>query len=753
VSEIRERLLAAFQVEHREHIQAVRAMLDGLERDQYDPAALDLVEGYRRIHSLKGAARAVGLRPVEVLAHKLESLVSRCQKGVLTLDRDVSATIRQALDEIEDCTAGFARGRKLPDSLDSLGLIARLIGEASAPADDDLPTMPASPGTNEHEADVTTRPAQLRPGAASEPVGGTTVDETVRVNTAKLDGVLRHTAEILAELPHQDVIGREIQHLRSLLGRLARDVVARNGTAPPAGAPESLADGAPKDRTGLAALVSEMNACARRAGQAQREAAWRLRKAGLNLHGGVRALRIVPAESVFGGVRQMARDLAREESKQVEVDAIGLDILVDRSVLQALKDPVMHLLRNAIHHGVEPPEVRTRRGKPAAGRITFSVAVDRNRLLLRLEEDGRGLDRDRILAEAQKLGILQADEAPSEDPRWLTRILVRPNFTTAPTVTEVSGRGIGLSVVDKAVRQLQGAFELRPRASGGTTARISVPLAVSGNRLLLTRCRSQTYGIPVQWLERLYRIPKEEILTVKGEPAIRAEDSVVPLISLAQLLGHADAAVNDNGGLIPIALLRMDDTRLAIGVDEVGSMQDGIIQDLDASLSQIDLISGGAILNDGSIAFVLNPPALIGRAAEGRRHWVIDSAGAGAAALPPLVLVVDDSITTRTLERSILEARGYRVLLSVDGLDALDQLRRQRVDLVIVDIEMPRMDGFELLRAMKQDEALSDTPVILVTSRDSPQDRHKGLTLGAQAYIIKQHFDQRDLLNAIEQIL
>jgi two-component system chemotaxis sensor kinase CheA len=197
----------------------------------------------------------------------------------------------------------------------------------------------------------------------------------------------------------------------------------------------------------------------------------------------------------------------------------------------------------------------------------------------------------------------------------------------------------------------------------------------------------------------------------------------------------------------------MDEARLAIGVDEVGSMQDGIVQDLDAALSQIDLVSGGAILNDGSVALVLNPPALIGRAAESRRQWAVDSGDAGAAPLPPLVLVVDDSITTRTLERSILEARGYRVLLSVDGLDALDQLRRESVDLVVVDIEMPRMDGFELLRVMKQDEALSDTPVILVTSRDSPQDRHKGLTLGAEAYIVKQRFDQRDLLTAIEQIL
>lgn len=759
MSEIRKRLLAAFQVEHKEHVQAVRAMLDELDRRQYDPVAIDLVEGYRRIHSLKGAARAVGLRPVEVLAHKLESLMSRCQKEAVALDRGVCSVIRQALDEIEDCAAAFGAGKTPPDSHESLRLIERLIGgEAAVPKHDrtaDEPSVPVPPAGVRSKAENSSSTVLSPPSLAADLVGASNVEDTVRVSITKLDGVLRHAAEILAEVPRQDTISREIQHLWGLLAKLERGAAAHGRTATSPAALAELIDGTTTDGVDSTGLLTEIKASVQRVGMAQREAAWQLRKAGRDLHGSVRALRIVPAESVFGGIRQMARDLAREESKQVEVDVVGLDTLVDRRVLQSLKDPVMHLLRNAVHHGIELPGERARHGKPAAGRITFTIAIDRNRLLVRLEDDGRGLDRNRILKEAQRLGIVSADEGPTDDPQWLTRILVRPNFTTTPVVTEVSGRGIGLSVVDRAVRQLQGAFELRPRASGGTAARISVPLAVSGNRLLIARCRSQNYGIPVQWVERLHRVPKEDIATIKGEPTIQVEgvDVAVPLVSLAQLVGHADAGVNDRNGLISIALLRMDDTRLAVGVDEVGSLQDGIVRDLDEALSQIDLISGGAILDDGSVAIVLNPPALIGRAAQSRRQWIVASGEARTAPLPPLILVVDDSITTRTLERSILEARGYRVLLCVDGLDALDQLRRESVDLVVVDIEMPRMDGFELLRAMKQDEKLSDTPVILVTSRDSPQDRHKGLTLGAEAYIVKQRFDQRDLLTAIEQIL
>jgi len=763
VSNIHERLMAAFQIEYKEHLQAVRAMLDDLERRQYDTTTFDFVESHRRVHSLKGAARAVGLRQVEALAHRLETLVSRCQTGETKLDHRVASVIKRAFDEIEDRAAALGAGPPPDSASDIVEEVERLIGKSDGPrrSPEEIDAQPARPSTGSaaspkrvakaggRSTDSRISDESARDGVVPAP------DETARVNVGNLDAVLRRAGEILVEIQHHESIAQELRELRRGIEVLERDSGKLAGWSPQTGATVA-ADGAEvRSQSNLADTVSKTLNQVKRIGQSQQDAIWRLRRTGAQLYQGVRALRIVPAESVFGGLRKMARDLARQENKQIEVDVGGLDTLVDRRVLQTLKDPILHLLRNAVSHGIEPSETRVERGKSAAGHVAFSVGVQRNRLFVRLEDDGHGLNLERIGKEAARLGILPDGIPSSNDFAALTRILVRPSFTTAPGITEIAGRGIGLSVVDKAVRQLQGTFELRPRPQGGTVATISVPLTVAGNRLLLAQCKEQTYGIPLQWVERLLRVPSDDIKTIKGEPAIVAGggEAPVPLISLAQLLGYTDISVKGDGKFISAVLLKSDESRLAVAVDAFVAVQDSVVQDLDAALSRLDLIAGGVMLRDGSVSLVVNPPALIANASDARRQWLLDTRPEARARATPLVLVVDDSITTRTLEKSILEAKGFQVRLSVDGVDALEQLRQERVDLVIVDVEMPRMDGFGLLHAMKRDERLVDIPVVLVTSRDSPQDRRKGLALGAEAYIVKQSFDQTRLLEAIEQIL
>jgi two-component system chemotaxis sensor kinase CheA len=282
-----------------------------------------------------------------------------------------------------------------------------------------------------------------------------------------------------------------------------------------------------------------------------------------------------------------------------------------------------------------------------------------------------------------------------------------------------------------------------------------VPLTVAGSRLLLVKCKEQIYGMPVQSVERLYRIQTTDIETVNGEPVFAQKNghAPIPIVSLAQLLGFPDAAVKEDGNAITVAILSSGEFRLAVAVDSFVSIQDGLIQELDSALQQLDLFAGGIILGDGTVSIVLNPMAAIAKARGTRGRWLLNTSRAADIRATPVILVVDDSITTRTLEKSILETKGFRVRLSVDGVDALEQLRQELPDLVIVDIEMPRMDGFALLHTMKQTERLADIPVVLVTSRDSPQDRRRGLALGAEAYIVKQSFDQSQLLEVIDQIL
>lgn len=726
MSDIHEKILAAFQVEHKEHLQAVRAMLDELARQDFESKAFDFTEAHRRVHSLKGAARAVGLRPIEALAHRLESLISRCQSGALALDRETAGVVHLAFDSIEDFVVELETVAEPAEPLEALTAVDRLLGAGPMEETNDAGRQDATP------------PAQ----GAARVASAVRAIETARVNVDSLDVVLKHAGELLTENLRHDRIAMELRKLQRDIVKLQREA-ARDRRTPRA------------DSGASADLFGAILDHAQSIGRMQGDAAWRIRRLGRQLYQDVRSLRIVPAESVFGGIRKMTRDLARAEGKEVEIEIEGLDTRADRQVLQALKDPVMHLLRNAVNHGIETPEARVKRGKPPAGRVAFKVTTQRNQLLIRIEDDGQGLDKNRIVKEARKRGLLPKDESTPPDVAALTPILLQPGFTTARRVTEVAGRGIGLSVVDNAVRQLQGRFDLAPGERMGTVVTVLVPLAVASRRLLLVQCKDHIYGIPAHCVERVCQLSSEKIATITDEPMIvfEGEDDSVSLTSLAQLLGYTDPAVVGNGQGILVVLLNVDGARLGVAVDGFVAVQDSVVHDLAAALPGLTLVMGGMILADGSVSTVVNPAALIKAAQEAKYPWRFDTHAPAERDEAPLILIVDDSITTRTLEKSILEAKGFRVRLSVDGIDALEQLRQDRPDLAIVDVEMPRMDGFGLLHAMKGDPNLADIPVVLVTSRDSATDRRKGMALGAQAYIIKQRFDQRELLETIDQIL
>lgn len=701
---IQERLAAAFQAEHREHLQAVRAMLQDAAARGYDPRGFDFAEAYRRVHSLKGAARAVGLPAVERLSHRLESVVDRCQKGVMALDGTVSAAVRRAFDEIEDWAATLANRSASTPRGDGLAALESVLGLATAPVAPAIIAEVAAP------ADV---PAPARTLDH--------VDDTVRVNLDALDAVLRQSGEIVMETSRQERIAADLRRLRQELGSLqtGNDALDR-----------SLTD-----------ILSRLKDVI----EVQIDAAWRLRKLGAQLHTNVRDLRIVPAEGVFGGCRKMIRDLARDAGKDIEVEVGGLDTLVDRNVLQRLHDPVLHLLRNAVDHGIEAPDARAAKGKPRTGHVSLRLSTSRGRLIVAIEDDGAGLDRERIAAEATRRGL---------SPDDISGVLVQAGFSTAERLTEISGRGIGLSIVDQTARRMRGTFDIGPREPRGTIATIAVPLSVSGERILTVHSGDQTYCIPAYAVERLRRVAADELTMIGDAPCIAPADGgdPVPLASLAQILGRGGTPRSD-GRPLQTVKLHTDGVRIALVVDGFGGVEEVLVHDLEPTVASLQFADGSVVLRDGSAAFLLNPKALVRASRELGYAESFDAAPSSARKTMSEILVVDDSITTRTLEKSILEATGYKVRLSTDGLDALEQLRRKPADLVIADVEMPRMDGFGLLQAVRGDPELKDIPLILVTSRDDPADRQKGLTLGAQAYIIKQRFDQRDLLAAIEQIL
>lgn len=770
---IRERLLAAFQVEYQEHLGAIRKLVDELIRRTEGSGIAQLDETFRRAHSLKGAARAVDLLPVEQLSHRLETLFARVRGGQMRLDKELGAIINCVLDGIEDWVTAFVGGQNPPETAELLALIeAWLNGDRPAPP---VPAAlaPCAPVAAVPEiavpADIAAAVPAPEPIAVPEPVcapeppclpeppkAPVLAEETVRVRALHLDRLLRSSNELLTETMNQRSVteglldmdrrlaelDKQWRRLRKLGSALARDL----------GDPDRAAQ-IDRQADGLEQELRSISRQARLSRRQQQRTGWTLRQLASELQQEVRDARMVPAESVFAGFRKMVRDLARESGKLVDVQVSGLEVEADRMVLQGLKDPVMHLLRNALAHGVEVPAERTANGKPANAVVGLGFAVTDGRLVLNVEDDGRGLDFDRIRAKAMDLGLFTADEAAELSRQNLIDLIFDPGFSTKGAVDDLSGRGMGLSVVRESVTMMNGTVEVLPREPAGTRFRISLPLSVSTQRLFLVGCQGHTYAVPTEGIDRLFRVPAEAVKTVEGKSVVYLGNQQLPLLSLAHLLALGETAVKVSRNVVPLMVLKNGDRRVGVAVDEFLSIREALVKDIGVPAAMGTMVAGGMLLEDGAVALVLNPFEIVETFRKSGSIRVLTTVEKPAERRVPVILVVDDSLTTRTLEKTILEAQGYVVRLAVDGIEALNKLRAEHVDLVISDIQMPRLDGFGLLQAIKGDQALKKVPVILVTSLEEREDRERGLALGADAYVVKRKFDQKELLETIGQIL
>lgn len=727
------KLRAAFEIEHREHLEGIRGILATLDSGPLAPGFID--EAFRRAHSLKGAARIAELRTVEALAHRLETLFARVREKALALDPDVARAIHLGLDAIEDAADPSAQ-RPTHDSAQALDAIERVLRAPTAGIAPEPPAVRREPAP-EH--------APPPPKAAPVPAA-----ETVRVGAEHLDRLLASVAQLQTELLHDDVIGRQLTDLERQLGGLEREWTTARETA--ADELRHLADTAPRVARYVAALerrLGDLVRTARGARRSHRRGVWVAKQLGGQLQSDARLVRTVTAESVFQGFGKTVRDLAREEGKEVEFVAAGLDAKADRAVLQALKDPLMHALFNAVTHGIERPDDRRAKNKPAAGRVVLRLEVVGSRLRVTVEDDGRGIDPHAVGSAAVARGLLTEAEAAALPAADLARLVFRPGLTTARAVTGVAGRGMGLSVVHETALRLLGDADVGPGDGAGTRIVLSVPLTVSAQRLLLVACRGQTFALPVHAVERLLRVRAQELESVEGRSMVLIDGRPIPVAALARLL---DLPGDDspNGGPIPLAVLRVGTRRVAVAVDALVAERDAVVKPLDEPAARVARFAGGLLLDDGAVALVLNPAELL---AGGAPQTAAPRAAERTPQVLPTILVVDDSMTTRTLEKSILEAHGYTVRTAVDGREALAALRAHPAALVVTDVQMPHLDGFGLLEEMRKDAKLARVPVIVVTSMDRREDRERGLALGANAYIVKRKFDHEDLLATVRQLL
>jgi two-component system chemotaxis sensor kinase CheA len=477
----------------------------------------------------------------------------------------------------------------------------------------------------------------------------------------------------------------------------------------------------------------------------------------------IRQTRMLPVSTVFNAFPRMVRDLARDNHKEVVLVITGGDTDVDRSVLEQIKDPLLHLLRNCIDHGIELPDVRKKAGKSKQGMIHLNAAHHGDSLMIEIIDDGAGVDLAAVRAAAVRKRLLteQAAEGLSDqDALWL---IFRPGLSTSPIITDLSGRGVGLDVVRQRVEHLHGLIDVENRPGQGVRFTLTVPLTVATTLCLLIQAGSRkegaetlpyTFALPISNVIRLIRLAPDEIGFAEGRQAIRQDGGPMVLSRLSDVLGLDPGPALKNGAKLPAIVVGAGEKRMAFLVDTVLGAQEMVIKSLPRPLLRIRNTAGATIMGTGAVVVVLHTTDLLASA-----ERVQPRAAREVEMLQqvenktPVIMVTDDSITTRTLEKNILEAAGYVVHAASDGLDAWTQLQTEPCDLLVSDVMMPRLDGIGLATKLRADERYKHLPIILVTSLDSATDRERGVQAGADAYIVKSALDQDQLLDTIRRLI
>ncbi len=768
--QIRERLIATFREEQQEHVAKLNEGLLALEKEPpADQRQALLDEIFRAAHSLKGSARAVGMSTSESVGHTMEEILLQAKKGERQLTPAVFDLLYQALDSLETILDQASGGRTTP-SAEVLTLLAALEEASANPMPDSASTAEVEP--DESTAAPTDRPAATHnlstiktavdtasteenppPPTTPEVPTHTLNEETIRVSISKLDSLMTHLSELLASKIRLEQRLKEVKQVQDTLEGWQKQAVSslRRHAVPQA---------TPDNRAGISGESSEtpLYSLNRQTNHLHRRFANELLQLSLTLdelQRDIKQVRMLPLSTITLPLTRMVRDLARQQEKQVKLVIEGEETELDKRVLEQMKDPLIHLLRNAVDHGLDTPAARQAAGKPTEGRITLRAHQLGQDIVIAVQDDGTGLDITAIRETAVRRGLLSQEAADQLSEPETFALILRPGFSTSQIISDISGRGVGLDVVRQNVADLQGTLEVTSNQQQGTTFTITLPLSVASSRGLLVGIGDELYAIPFAFIERMLEIPRSDIGQVEGRDIITYQNRAVSLMRLTDLLARPTSPRQSDKLLVVI--ISVAEKRLGLIVDELIGEQEIVMKELGKPLLRVAGISGATILGSGRVVLVLNPIDLVRLAA------TIQPSGSSLMTGEDSIkaksaLVVDDSITTRMLEKNILEAAGYQVTVATNGREALDLLLSistptQLPHIIISDVNMPELDGFDLTHQIKQTPRLAEIPVILVTSLDSPQDKARGIEVGADAYVVKSNFDQGSLLDMIDHLL
>lgn len=729
-----------FRAEAQNQTQLLTSSLLALERN---PTAAEHLEAcMRTAHSLKGAARIVDIGAGVTLAHAMEDLFVAAQQGRIVLNKEQIDRLLQGVD-LMMAIAGApdtVPGQPLDLFVADLGRILRN-ADAEALAEPEAgPDIPAHAVPPERKEPI---PAVLAKAARE--------DRALRVTVDNLNRLLGLAGESLVESRWLKPFGQSLLRLKRLHHESAKAIDSLRDALPPHVLDE-------RAQAAMSDAQRRVLACQQYLADRLIELEVSDRKStnlAHRLYDQALACRMRPLADGIVGLPRMVRDVGRSLGKQVRLEIVGAATTIDRDILEKLEAPLGHLLRNAVDHGIETPDERRAAGKAAEGIVRVEATHSAAALQIVVSDDGRGIDLGKLRDTVVKRRLANAEIANKLSESELLEFLFLPAFTMRSEVTEISGRGVGLDVVQDMIRQVRGLVRVSTQLGSGTRFQLQLPLTLSVVRTLLAEIGGEPYAFPLAHIVRAVKIPRARVEVLQGRQHFDFDGQKVGLVSAHQILGGGDGELIGND--LPIVVIGDQHNRYGLVVDRFLGGRELVVQPLDPRLGKIKDISAGALMADGSPVLIVDIEDMLRsmeKLAHSDRLNKVKRDAADAGQKPrKRVLVVDDSLTVRELERKLLDRHGYDVEVAVDGMDGWNALRTGHFDLVVTDIDMPRMDGIELVGLMKKDAKLKSLPAMIVSYKDRDEDRRRGLEAGADYYLSKGSFHDDTLIEAVVDLI
>jgi two-component system, chemotaxis family, sensor kinase CheA len=783
-----EELRSLYKAASAERIQKIEAGLLHLEKNPQDKAKLEGL--LRETHSLKGDSRMLGVKDVETLTHQIEEILGSVKQGERVFTSELYECLSQGLDAIRKIAHEAVTGQ--PAGVSVFHILAQLMRGESSDAWSEIPeTVPENMA--ESEEDSSTFPfaqSLVFDDAESEEDSSTLAEPPTVFNNAveTSESTVANADTFAAESDYQiDTIRVESQRLDKLLIQVGELVVTKGQIADQLVEIDEMITlweelnrqafvirQAYRDleRRGLGSQVQQMqNSCSLTENRLKQLGEYlnRLQKKAFDytarleiisneLQSGVTSVRLLPLSTIFHLFPRTVRDLAKQQGKEVDLHIEGEQISVDKRIIEEMKDPVMHILRNAIDHGIETPQERSKLGKAPTATIHLRAYQTGNTVSIEVSDDGRGLDIEAIKLAAMRRGIRSEAELAALSTAEIQALIFAPGFSTRTAVTEISGRGVGLDVVRANVERLKGTIQVEFTPGKGCLFRITLSSIFATTHVLIVQVNQNSYAIPVEFVETMLLVSPQEIFAVEGSQTFPFQGQPVSVAWLADLLGlpvkvpASTQALNVGIKSIPCVILQLGSERLGLLVDSVLELQDIVLKPQSHLLKRVCNISGATILGTGEVCMVLNPPDLF-KSAKKTVVSITVKELTEKAQIKQKILLVEDSIPIRTQMRRILESAGYEVTAAIDGQDGFDKLRESQFDAVISDIQMPNVDGLELTAKIRELPEYKELPVILVTTMASEEDKRQGAQVGANAYITKGEFEQGEFLDTLRKFV